>query len=198
MSAPDSNQPSAVAVGNLMILDEASVRVSMVEWTHHNSNMNTVQHLNVVTVLSDADTTSFPFLTTKDLRGIIKVSHHTSSTPTTIRPPAGSLELKGGGSAKMSSSASLNLSSSPSPAPIARPPATRMVSGLRFLLTRNAYSRIVAPLVAQEQHEYFEAILRGDERLAWWIGKRMYVLIVWNTFWAFLAPLFAKVFRGAG
>jgi len=82
------------------------------------------------------------------------------------------------------------------PVRLARSPATHLVSGLKWLLTPKAYSRIVEPLVAQEQHEYFEAIRRGDQRLARWIVARMYALIICNAMWALVAPI-AKMFRSA-
>lgn len=93
-------------------------------------------------------------------------------------------------------SSTVTIPSPPAPS-LVLPPATRLVSGLKWFLTPNAYSRIVAPLVAQEQHEYFEAIRQGDECLARWIGARMYLLITWGALWACLAPI-AKVFRRAG
>lgn len=61
----------------------------------------------------------------------------------------------------------------------AKPPATRFVSALRCLLTENAYARIVAPLVAQEQHEYYEAIRCGNEKRARWVEGRLYLLLIW-------------------
>lgn len=116
-----------------------------------------------------------------------------------ITPGTGRIELNSVSTGKVTFTGNLKITpSDPVPVRIARMPAMRLVSGLKWLLTPQAHSRIVAPLVAQEQHEYFEATQRGDKRLAWWIGKRMYLLILWNTFWAFLAPLLARVFRGAG
>lgn len=80
----------------------------------------------------------------------------------------------------------------------AKPPATQFVSALRrSVLSEQAYRRIVGPLVAQEQHEYYEAMRRGEQELAWWIGKRIYLLILWNTFWVYLVPRLAKLLRGA-
>lgn len=79
---------------------------------------------------------------------------------------------------------------------LARSPATHLISGLKWLLTPKAYSRIVEPLAAQEQHEYFEAIRCGDERLARWIEARMYVLIACNALRALVAPL-VKMLKSA-
>lgn len=79
---------------------------------------------------------------------------------------------------------------------LARPPAARLVSALKWLLTPKAYSRIVAPLLAQEQHEHFEAISRGDEWLARWIVARLYVLIVCNALRAVVVPI-VQIFRSA-
>ena len=82
------------------------------------------------------------------------------------------------------------------PAKLAKPPATQLVSALRWLLTEAAYTRIVAPLVAQEQHEYYEAIRCGDTVRTRWIAVRMHVLIAYCVMLALLAPI-SRLFRSA-
>jgi len=109
-----------------------------------------------------------------------------------ITPSAGTIEFKSVSTGKVAMRANLRVTS----VRIARMPATNLVASLRWLLTPKAYSRIVAPLIAQEQHEYYEALLRHDRWLTRWIEARMYLLILWNTLWAFIAPLLAGVFRG--
>lgn len=138
----------------------------------------------------------------------VDASETDSPRSMTITPPTGKIELRGNASAKATSRGNLTVTSSARPVRLgqpvslaqqvrlARPPATRLVSGLKRLLTPTAFSRIVEPLVAQEQHEYFEAIRCADEGFAVWIEARMHVLIVCNALRAVLVPI-AKMFRSA-
>jgi hypothetical protein len=70
------------------------------------------------------------------------------------------------------------------PIRLARPPAGRLISTLRFILTEQAFERMIAPFVAQEQNAHYEALLRKDFRLARWIAFRMYLMIGYNVFCA--------------
>ena len=83
------------------------------------------------------------------------------------------------------------------PQPIEHPPATRYISILRSALTDGAYSRIIAPYVAQEQHEYYEALLQKDTRQAKVIKTRMYLLLTWLSFRALVSPVI-RLIKGAG
>jgi hypothetical protein len=122
-----------------------------------------------------------------------------SDQSTVITPGTGAIEFRSPETGKVTMRANLEVTSlPPRRVRIAKMPAMRLVSGLKWLLTSKAHSRIVAPLVAQEQHEYYEALVRGDKWLARWIAARMYLLILCNTLWAVVAPLLARVFRGAG
>lgn len=74
------------------------------------------------------------------------------------------------------------------------PPAATFISWLKWLLPHRSYTKIVAPLVADEYYEYYDALKRHDEKLARWIRIRMYILLAWSTVMAFVSPI-AKVFR---
>lgn len=81
------------------------------------------------------------------------------------------------------------------PIKLARPPATGLVSLLKFVLTAAAYNRMVAAYVSQEQHAYYEALQRHDSRQARWIQIRMYVLLVGITCRAFISPVIRLITR---
>ena len=74
---------------------------------------------------------------------------------------------------------------------IARAPAGRLISVLRFVLTRAAYERIFAPYIAQEQHEHYEALLRKEFRRAGFIVARMYLGTIFIAARTFVAPFVA-------
>ena len=74
------------------------------------------------------------------------------------------------------------------PRRIEHPPATRYISMLKSVLTHGAYDRIIAPYVAQEHHEYYEALLQQDMRQAKVIRARMYSLLTWLSFRASYHP----------
>jgi hypothetical protein len=78
---------------------------------------------------------------------------------------------------------------------IEHPPATRYISMLKSVLTHGAYDRIIAPYVAQEQHEYYEALLQNDMRQAKVIRARMYLLLTWLSFRAFVSPVIRLITR---
>ena len=75
------------------------------------------------------------------------------------------------------------------PQRIEHPPATRYISILKSLLTHNAYAKIIAPYVAQEQHEYYEALLHKNPHQAKVIRIRMYLLLTWLSLRAFVSPV---------
>jgi len=62
-------------------------------------------------------------------------------------------------------------------------------------LTRAAFDRIIAPYVAQEQHEYYEALLQNDLQQAKWIRFRMYLLLTLISFRAFVSPVIRLIMR---
>jgi hypothetical protein len=69
----------------------------------------------------------------------------------------------------------------PSSPRIARPPAGRFIACLSRVLTRPAFERMIAPFIAQEQHEYYEALLHEEFWYARWIVVRMYLMIGYNV-----------------
>jgi len=83
------------------------------------------------------------------------------------------------------------------PQRIEHPPATNYISILKSILTRGSYDRIVAPYIAQEQHEYYEALLKKDMQQAKVIKIRMYLLLTWLSFQAFVSPVIC-LFTRAG
>jgi hypothetical protein len=78
---------------------------------------------------------------------------------------------------------------------IERPLANGLISVLRRVLTRAAFDRIIAPYVAQEQHEYYEALLRKDLEQAKLIRIRMYFLLSRISFRAFVSPVIRLITR---
>jgi hypothetical protein len=83
------------------------------------------------------------------------------------------------------------------PAKVIRLPGGRLGDVLRVVLTRRAFDKLVLPVIADAQHEYLEAAKVGNQRLARWIGMRLYI-IIWPG-WVF--GMFASLVRriiGAG
>ena len=60
--------------------------------------------------------------------------------------------------------------------------AGRLLEGLRLLMTRNAYETMIAPFIAQEREEHYQAMQRLQHRHALWIIVRMHLLIGYNAF----------------
>jgi hypothetical protein len=110
----------------------------------------------------------------------------------TITPGAGEVKLQGQ-SIRMSLG-TVGVVITPTPR-IARPPAGRLIRVLGRVLTRAAFEGMVGPFIAQEQHEYYEALLRGELGQAKWIVLRMYLLIGYNLFAAVAASLIRLVRR---
>jgi hypothetical protein len=80
---------------------------------------------------------------------------------------------------------------------VVRPPGARLGHALSILLTRRAYEKAVAPVIADAQHEYLEAVGAGHNLHARWIAVRLH-FIVWPG-WVY--GLFASLVRriiGAG
>jgi hypothetical protein len=77
-----------------------------------------------------------------------------------------------------------------------RPPAAGVTSALRCVLTCAAYDKVILPYVAQEQHEYIEALTAGDSRQARLIKVRMYLLLVGLVVRALAFPL-VRMFHSA-
>jgi hypothetical protein len=77
-----------------------------------------------------------------------------------------------------------------------RLPATRSTTVLRCVLTHAAYDKVILPYVAQEQHEYSQALLAGDSRQASIIRVRMYLLLVALGARTLILPLM-RIFQSA-
>lgn len=106
-----------------------------------------------------------------------------ASKSTTITPQSGKM---GFGSVDKK----VSTTDAPTVAPrIEHPPASRFISVLGRFLTCPAFDRIIVPYVSQEQHEYYEALLRKDLPQAKLIRRRMYCLLVWLTVQAFVSPV---------
>lgn len=54
---------------------------------------------------------------------------------------------------------------------------------------------MIAPYIAQEQHEYYEALVRKDIRHARWIVARIYLLIGYNVLCALVASATRSIRR---
>jgi hypothetical protein len=64
---------------------------------------------------------------------------------------------------------------------LARAPAGRLISALQRILTPTAFKGMIAPYIAQEQHEYYDALCRKEYRQARWIAVRMHLLVWYNV-----------------
>jgi hypothetical protein len=93
--------------------------------------------------------------------------------------------------------ATVDIQGARQPVRIARPPAGSLVSALRFILTREAFQRMVAPCIADAHHEYFEDLLRKDLAHARWVVVRLYLTIGYNVLWAIVASI-TRLMRRAG
>ena len=83
------------------------------------------------------------------------------------------------------------------PVRIARPPAGRLESALRFIVPREMIQRMVAPRIADAHHEYFEDLLRKDSAHARWVVVRLYLTLGYTVLWAVVASI-THVIRRAG
>lgn len=63
---------------------------------------------------------------------------------------------------------------------IALPPAHRLASVLRYVLTKGAYKRTVEPHLVDLYDEYSELIKKGEETRAKWVILRGHVLVLWS------------------
>ena len=115
------------------------------------------------------------------------------------------LQLRAVGVSRTFASATLTLSkqsdivqeAEASPVRIARPPAGRLIAALRCVLTAHAFDSMVAPYIAQEQHEYYEALLQKDDRQARIIAARMHLMIWYNVLCA-IATSITRLIRRPG
>jgi Domain of unknown function (DUF4880) len=78
---------------------------------------------------------------------------------------------------------------------IASPPGNRLAHAAKFLLTPNAYKRYVAPVIADMQQEYADAVAAGRPHYARWIALRVYLLIVPGWLHALVAGRLAALPR---
>lgn len=72
---------------------------------------------------------------------------------------------------------------------IQRPPGYGLAAVARFVLTKGAYQRYVAPVIADMQFEYIDAIGKGRDTHARWIRIRGYGLVGWALLRAVVTAL---------
>jgi hypothetical protein len=70
---------------------------------------------------------------------------------------------------------------------IVTPPGFRLTAVLSFLLTRKAFARYVAPVIADMQEEYIDALHTGHAWHARWIWLRGHFLVIPGWLYAFIA-----------
>ena len=117
--------------------------------------------------------------------------------PIEITPGAGATSPHGVAASSATITGTLTLVIHAAPVPrIARPPATRLISVLGSVLVKSFFDRVIAPYIAQEQHEHYEALLRRDFTQANIIGARMYPMIVWIILRSIVAPIILLITRG--
>lgn len=122
-------------------------------------------------------------------------SIESAAKSTTITPGTAEIGLKGSSGGKVTVTATLTVTSIAPVQQLERPPASGLISALKRILTCVAFDRIIAPYVAQEQHEYYEALVRKDLQQAKWIRVRMYLLLTWLSFRAFVSPVIRLITR---
>jgi len=93
---------------------------------------------------------------------------------------------------KATATATLTTAETDGPTPrIARAPAGRLTAVLGFIFTGPAYERIIAPYIAQEQHEYYDALLQRSYGRAKYIVWRMRLMAILLS----IRPLVAALVR---
>ncbi len=76
-------------------------------------------------------------------------------------------------------------------------PGYRLATAAKFLLTRAAFKRYVAPVIADMQEEYIQDIVSGREGHARWIAVRVWLLVIPGWLCAFVAgKLAGLLWRG--
>jgi len=78
---------------------------------------------------------------------------------------------------------------------VVRAPGVMLHRTAKFLLTRDAHRRYVEPVIADMQHEYFEAIVAGREWSARWIALRGHVLVIPGWLFGLLAHAQRRLFK---
>jgi hypothetical protein len=86
----------------------------------------------------------------------------------------------------------------PSSAPLVLPPGYKLAAIARFLLTREAFKRYVAPTIADMQEEYIEAASRGHKWHARWITLRGHLLVIPGWGYALVFGKLRELLRGGG
>jgi hypothetical protein len=61
---------------------------------------------------------------------------------------------------------------------LVQPPGMVLLRTAKFMLTRDVLKRYVEPSIADMQHEYFDAVIAGQEWLARWVVLRGYCLVI--------------------
>ena len=69
---------------------------------------------------------------------------------------------------------------------------------MRVLITRRAYDKLVAPVIADAQHEYVEAVKAENDWHAWWIGVRLYVIVWPGWVYGLIAGAVGRIFGAGG
>lgn len=75
------------------------------------------------------------------------------------------------------------------------PPGYRLASIARLFLTRDAFDRYVAPVIADMQEEYTVAVTDGRTGRARWICIRGHMLVIPGWLYGFFSGKLAKLFR---
>ena len=78
---------------------------------------------------------------------------------------------------------------------LALPPGYRLAKIARFLLTRGAFKRYIAPTIADMQDEYVDAVASDHRWHARWIAVRGHLLVIPGWIYALIAGKLAALLR---
>jgi hypothetical protein len=73
-------------------------------------------------------------------------------------------------------------------------PGVRLTSIARFLLSAKSFERFVAPVIADMQHEYVDAVAAGHEWHARWIALRGHFTVIPGWVYGLLTRAIERIF----
>jgi hypothetical protein len=124
-------------------------------------------------------------------------AENTAPGSVAITPGTGSISLQGVSVSCATVTGTLTVAAEAAPiSRIVLPPATRLISLLGSVLAPQAFETIIKPYIAQEQHEYFEALVQKDFTEARVIDVRLWVRAIWLSIHILVAPIIRLIRRG--
>ena len=88
----------------------------------------------------------------------------------------------------------------PTPEGLHLPPGLSLSALAQFIYSRKIYDRVFQPILADMQHEYFEALKDGQQRKAQWVmwrGRLSFVMAVFAQVPVSITRLIVKLWKAA-